>query len=170
MLPSTPLIITPETWIISDTHFYHNNIGVVQPSRKLAGADHQELERLGCPAWNRIASGWLCLGKEEQFHPANQPTEWQAVFDSRQSWSHQSIFLWDPCCDLDQATHMRWIYWSDQVDLLSSSDCPTGGWLDQPAWVDTIIHHLWKVRNLDPTISTWAWKWESTVPGGWGRF
>jgi calcineurin-like phosphoesterase family protein len=50
MLPDTPLIITPETWIISDTHFYHNNIGVVQPSRKLAGADHQELERLGCPA------------------------------------------------------------------------------------------------------------------------
>ncbi len=27
MLPSTPLIITPNTWIISDTHFFHEKIG-----------------------------------------------------------------------------------------------------------------------------------------------
>lgn len=27
MLNATPLIITPDTWIISDTHFFHENIG-----------------------------------------------------------------------------------------------------------------------------------------------
>jgi hypothetical protein len=122
MVPNNTLIISHNTWIISDTHFFHENIGRYcnRP---------ENWQELIIKNWNDLISP-----DENVLHLVNRNIEWKIILDSRQPRPFESNLLRSPWCNPDQGFITDRIGRSAEADLFTPSDCSIGKRVGQSSW------------------------------------